>query len=346
MSVRENLKKDFLKKNKLGKAERVIVSADASFRSYERIISEKKSFILMDAPPAKEDIKPFINIDNYLRRRGFSAPEIYSKDEKNGFMLLEDLGDDSFTRVLAGKSPLSDKYNEYDLYSAAIDVLIQLDRSTLPQKTPDYDYELLKKECRLFIDWFLPNIGFDGDIQKSSDEYLEIWDELLNIKKVHDDVIVLRDYHADNLMWIPERVGVERVGLLDFQDAVIGSPVYDIVSLLEDARRDVTEETVKSVIKRYLDSRKTIHQEDFFAVYSTLAAQRNCKIIGIFARLAIRDNKPKYISYMPRVWKHLENDLKHPALKNLKAWMNKIVPSTKRKPESFIYPPKVEALLG
>lgn len=335
MKKRETLIKKFLESSGWGSAVRDKLSSDASFRNYERLEMDGKTAMLMNAPPAKEDIEPFINIDNYLRRRGFSSPEIYASDEVNGFILLEDLGVDSFTNVLSGKSKLSAQYNEYDLYSAAIDVLIQLDRSTLPSKMPDYDRDLLMKECKLFTEWYLPRVNPDMNTQAMKDDFVAIWEELFNFKKVGDDVLVLRDYHADNLMWLPERPGVETVGLLDFQDAVIGSPLYDIVSLLEDARRDVSPGTVNACINRYLAARKSIDKKDFMVVYAILAAQRNCKIVGIFARLAIRDKKPRYLDYLPRVWKHLENGLRHPELAKLKNWFDKAAPADLRTPEAF-----------
>ena len=335
MSSREELIVSFLQKSELSGAKREPLSSDASFRRYERIIVNNKSFMLMDAPPDKEDVKPFINIDNYLRRRGLSSPEIYAVDEENGFILLEDFGDDSFSNVLSSNVDKSKINSEKELYLAAMNVLIQLGRSTLPRKMPQYDDELLVKESRLLIEWYLPNIKNDINVDKAVDEYVNIWDELLNFNKVTDDVVVLRDFHADNLMWLPNRIGAQNVGLLDFQDAVIGSCVYDIVSLLEDARRDVSKATVNACIDHYLDIRKSINKQNFMAAYAILAAQRNCKIIGIFARLALRDGKVRYINYLPRVWQHLEIGLEYPVLEKLKKWFDQYIPKNYRKPSSF-----------
>lgn len=341
---REQLIKEFLKTNDVAHYERHPITSDASFRSYERLIDGENVLILMNAPPPKEDVRPFINIDNYLIRRGFTAPKIYAQDEKNGFLLLEDLGDDSFTKVLSGDSSLSDELSEKELYTEAVDVLIQLGRSTLPSNMPGYNDVLLMEECKLFTEWYLPYVDGLGDISDKAKEYAELWQGLLEHPKVAEDVVVLRDYHADNLMWLPERIGVERVGLLDFQDAVIGSPVYDLVSLLEDARRDVNEETVKMAKSHYLNERKSIDRDLFEAHYAILAAQRNCKIIGIFARLAVRDNKERYLKYLPRVWKHLEKGLEHPVLEPLKQWMDTTLPKSKRKVSSFITPEKEYAI--
>ncbi|MCE3231843.1 MAG: putative phosphotransferase related to Ser/Thr protein kinase, partial [Rickettsiaceae bacterium] len=212
MQEREDLIVSFLKKNKLGNARREKLSSDASFRHYERIYTDEKTIMLMDAPPVKENIEPFINIDNYLRRRGLSSPEIYDADVKYGLMLLEDLGNDSFTNVLSGKSSISSNHDELELYLAAMDVLIQLDRSTLPAKTPDYDGELLMRECKLLTEWYLPNVVDEAVPQSVVDDYVAIWDKLLKLNKVAEDVVVLRDYHADNLMWLPGRTGVQNVG--------------------------------------------------------------------------------------------------------------------------------------
>jgi aminoglycoside/choline kinase family phosphotransferase len=335
---RERLIKAFLAESNTEHFERQPLHCDASFRSYERLVHEDHTLILMNAPPPKEDVRPFINIDNYLVRRGFSAPIIHAQDEENGFLLLEDFGNHSFTKVLAEETELS--VSEEKLYIAAVDVLIQLGRSTLPANTPGYNDVLLMQECELFTKWYIPNVDGLGDLKERIGHYNEIWQKLFEAPKVTDDVVVLRDYHADNLMWLPERVGVERVGLLDFQDAVIGSPVYDLVSLFEDARRDVHPKTVEIAKAHYLQERKMLDEEVFEANYAILAAQRNCKIIGIFARLAVRDNKPRYLSYLARVWRHLEKDLEHPALEPLKIWMDATLPKSKRKASSFIIPEK------
>lgn len=344
MDIREELIQTFLSDNGWGTANRNKLFSDASFRRYERLDNGEKSVLLMDAPPEKEDIKPFVNVDHYLRRNNFNAPQIYAMDEKNGFLLLEDLGNDSYTNLLSGKSKISGEFSEEEIYGAAIDVLAQLHRTPLAEKIPDYDYSLLMRECRLLVDWYLPNINAQVDVKQAGDEYIEIWKDLLTSIKPSEPVTVLRDYHADNLMWIPDRNGLERVGLLDFQDAVAGSAVYDLVSLLEDARRDVKDETVDACIKRYIKNRKVLDKDEFMLNYAMFAAQRNCKIIGIFARLAIRDGKPRYLGYMPRVWGHLLHDVKHPALTPLKKWISKVIPAAKRKPDAFIIPEKEESV--
>jgi len=331
--TRAHLIVDFLASNGWAGAVRYPLSGDASFRRYERLVDGKRRAVLMDAPPPHEDVRPFLHIDGYLRRRGFNAPEVYAEDVDNGFLLLEDLGDDVFTRVLSGDSKLSASCDEVQLYSAAIDVLVELHRSSLPKKLPQYNDSLLMEECELLTDWYLPAIGVDSKQAKS--DYLAIWEELIRLKKIAEDVVVLRDYHADNLMWLPERDGLQCVGLLDFQDAAVGSPVYDIVSLLEDARRDVDLLTASAMIDRYLQARQSIRRDEFMAVYSILAAQRNSKIVGIFARLAVRDKKERYLTYLPRVWKYIMYDLQHPVLAELRQWFDRVIPNEKRKPGAF-----------
>lgn len=332
---RENLIKQFLADNSLAAATRHKLASDASFRRYERITGAEKPLMLMDAPPEKEKVKEFIFVGNFLAENGFSAPHIYASDEENGLLLLEDIGDNSFTNVLAGKSPLSGKYQEKELYLAAMDVLVDLKNKHLPSGLPPYGNDVYMREAKLLTEWYLPNLNGSFAGKEAAEEYDDIWNQLLQFNRIDEDVVVLRDYHADNLMWLPERDNIKNVGLLDFQDALAGSPVYDVISLLEDARRDVAEDTVTACIEHYITKAGIKDREAFMAEYALIAAQRNCKIVGIFARLAIRDGKERYINYLPRVWGHLENDLKHPALKPLKDWMDKVIPANLRKPEAL-----------
>ena len=290
---------EFLARNGLEGAEREALRGDASHRHYQRIIKNNQKFILMIAPPDKEDIRPFIKIDNILREAGFSAPEIIASDLEYGLLLLEDLGDDLFSRILADKIA-----DERQLYFEAVKLLAKL-----PKKAdlPPYSEEKLLAEASLLTEWHLT--------QANSEEYLKIWRELLAKLDNSQQVLVLRDYHADNLIWLPGNRASQRIGLLDFQDAVIGHPAYDLVSLLEDARRDVDKNIVGEVLKT--------KNGKFLRDYFILGAQRNCKIIGIFNRLHKCDGKSEYLKYLPRVWAHLRADLQHPALGDLKMWIEK-----------------------
>jgi len=306
------------------------LAGDASFRRYIRVRKDGLAAMLMDAPPDKEDVGTFISVAEYLCGQGYSAPSILARDAGAGLLLLEDLGDDSFTSVLKREGGL-----ERELYGAAIDVLVhwhdEAKGFSQPESLvlPAYNLELLMREVSLFTDWYLPQIMEAGKAEALRPEYLEIWRAILSGASLAENVWVHRDYHADNLMWLPERKHVQRVGLLDFQDGVYGDAAYDLVSLLEDARRDVPKDLAEAMIERYLENSGVDH-EKFLSAYAILGAQRNSKIIGIFARLAVRDDKQGYLNYLPRVWGHLENDLAHPLLRPLKNWMDRHVPAQYR----------------
>jgi len=320
--TRENIINDFLARSGWEGARRAPLAGDASFRRYERVYLNDRQAVLMDAPPEKEDVRPFIHIGEHLKSGGFSTPEIYARDVKNGLLLLEDLGDALYTPILS-KSP----EREEALYLAAADVLVELyaqAEKTRYEGFNPYDEALLMRELGLFGEWFLPSVMDKQTAVKHAMDYNALWKKLLKKLPALRKVLVLRDYHADNLIWLPRREGIKRVGLLDFQDGVIGSPAYDVVSFLEDARRDVRETTVKRVLAHYLEQ-TCLGQEEFMAAYALLGAQRNCKIVGIFVRLMARDGKRQYLSYLPRVWRHLERDLSHPLLAPLRDWMDKVI---------------------
>lgn len=278
------------------------VAGDASFRSYYRIFTEDKSYILMFAPPPHEDIRPFENIDKFLCVNQFSAPQIFARDEENGFLLLKDLGDDTYGRVLKNDNSL-----EFDLYKNALDVLLKLHQIKAPQDLQNYNHALLFREVMLFPDWYLQLKNQKLSLSEIS-EYKHIWFEIFDLLSKENQVLVLRDYHADNLMILPQKTGFQSVGLLDFQDAVIGCKAYDLVSLLEDARRDVKAENVKKLLQYYLE-KSQVDEKSFMQDYEILSLQRNIKIIGIFARLSIRDKKDSYLQMIPRVSAFVENRL-------------------------------------
>jgi aminoglycoside/choline kinase family phosphotransferase len=310
---RQDLISDFLEKNNLCAAKRTPLAGDASFRRYERILHGGKSLILMDAPPPKENVRPFIKVAKFLSGNTFSAPKIIAEDSENGFLLLEDLGDDLYSRLLQENR---DAAFEEEIYKQAAEALIRLHEIQPPADLPRYDEALLLREARLFTEWRLQ------PAPEKSAEYENILLKLFSHLKNEKPVVVLRDYHAENLIYLPGREAHKKVGLLDFQDAVIGSPAYDLVSLLEDARRDVGPELQKKIFAHFLALSPHIDREIFLNSYSLLGAQRNLKIIGIFTRLAKRDGKERYLSLLPRVWDHLANDLKNPYLAPLKNWLD------------------------
>jgi aminoglycoside/choline kinase family phosphotransferase len=300
------------------------LAGDASFRRYVRVETPKAVAMLMDAPPQKEDVKPYIAVAEYLHALGFSAPGILARDVPAGLLLLEDLGDDSFTALLKRDAGLAT-----ELYSAAIDVVAQWHKSGFSNPDalaqPVYDEVMLLREVALLADWFLPQVMGKDRAAALKPEYMELWQEILDDAPLQTNMWVHRDYHADNLMWLPKRAGIKRVGLLDFQDGVYGDAAYDLVSLLEDARRDVPLPLASAMLARYIEM-AGCDRERFMTAYAVLGAQRNSKIVGIFARLAARDKKPHYLNFLPRVWGHLEHDLGHPALAKLRRWTDLHIP--------------------
>jgi aminoglycoside/choline kinase family phosphotransferase len=297
------------------------LAGDASARSYDRL--ERASgdrAVLMDAPPDRgEDVRPFVAMARWLGAQGYAAPAILAADEAAGLLLLEDLGDDLFARVCA-----RDPGRETDLYAAAIGVLADLHRRP-PPDLPPYDAAQYRREAGLVPDWYLPAAQGAPASTAFSDDYLGLVQAACARIEPVQSVCVLRDYHAENLLWLPERTGPARVGLLDFQDALAGHPAYDLVSLLEDARRDTSDDLRRSMTARYAALTGSDPEALSLAI-ATLGAQRNLKIVGIFARLLLRDGKPAYLDLIPRVWAHLERDLSHPDLSDLSALVRHHVP--------------------
>lgn len=323
---------DFLEQAGWGKARRENLAGDASFRRYERAYLADAQAVLMDAPPPHEDIRPFMALSRYLETAGFSAPKIMSADIDAGFLLLEDLGDDRYGRVVLREPAL-----ERPLYEAAIDALAALHGKPVARELaiagdhfytlPDYDEALLLREVSLLTDWYLPALHNAPVAAAEKREFLNLWRDAFRHLETEDPILVLRDYHADNLMWLPDRDGVARVGLLDYQDAVIGHAAYDLVSLLQDARRDVPPALEAAMIDRYLaasaQAGRVFDEAAFRTAYAILGAQRNIKIIGIFMRLCVRDGKAAYLDMIPRVWALLERDLAIPELAGVARWLNR-----------------------
>ena len=343
----------FLDANGFAAATRQRIQGDASTRSYERLARGGTTFILMnsprrpDGPPVRdgkpysaiahlaENVTPFVAMTRGLRERGFSAPAIVAADREAGLLLLEDLGNEP---VVAGDPPAPIEAR----YEVAVDALVALHSMALPDtlevepgvdyRLPRYDLEALLIEVELLLDWYVPRL--ETTISPSMREaYVSLWRDALIPVIEGPATWVLRDYHSPNLMWLPARSGIARIGLLDFQDAVIGSPAYDLASLLLDARVDVPEMIEIALLARYTSVRRTIDRRfdaaHFARAYATLAAQRCSKILGIFARLDARDGKPQYLRHMPRVWAYLQRSLAHPALVSLAAWYAINVPALK-----------------
>ena len=302
-----------------GDAAIVPLAGDASFRRYFRVVDGARRAVLMDAPPPHEDPRPFIAIAEHLLADGFAAPLILARDLEQGLVLIEDFGD------LRVKEHLdANPGEELAVYARAIDLLADLHR--LPAADlPPYDRAVYQRETGFLTQWFCPAVGLDVDI----DAYVEAWNAVLSVveRSASPIVTVLRDYHAENIMLI-DGTASHGLGLLDFQDALAGHPAYDLVSLLQDARREVPLEVEAAMLAHY----KAIAapSADFDAAYAVLGAQRNAKIIGIFTRLWKRDGKPRYLSYLPRMWDLLERDLAHPALAPVADWFAAHIPADKR----------------
>lgn len=313
----------FLKSNQIEIKNLIPIKNDASFRKYFRI--DKK--ILMDADPTLgEDVSSFININNLLNEFQLNVPEIYSIDKENGFLLLEDLGEDIFSKILDNK-------NEEKLYKQAIEILAEIHKkdlnefnySILPKK---YSIEKLLQESQLFIDWYLKKF-LKLDISKTEiKDFSDIISKIFSSLEPKLEKLVLRDYHVDNLILQSSKVGLKQVGILDFQDAVIGQSSYDLISIIEDVRRPITKDLKTSLIDYFVDltGYDLNNLKNELAFYSV---QRNLKILGIFCRLSIRDNKPNYMSYNNNAWIYIESNLNNPIMKDLQNWIKKILPHEK-----------------
>ena len=311
----------------------VMLAGDASFRRYYRLADGTRRVVLMDAPPPQEDVRPYVSVAEILRALGLSAPQIYAADGERGFLLIEDFGDDTYTRLLGNGA------DEAALYTLAVDTLIELHRAVAARglpALPPYDEARLLAEAALLVDWYIPSVLGDPLPDAARDEYLARWRAVLPQAALPTPTLVLRDYHVDNLMLLPERPGVNGCGLLDFQDAVCGPASYDLVSLLEDARRDVPAALRDEMTARYIASFAGLDRTAFMRSAAILAAQRNCKIIGIFTRLWRRDGKPAYLPHISRVWRLLEGDLaREPVLRPIAEWLERHVPrSLRQRPPS------------
>jgi len=301
---------------------------DASFRRYLRVHLNDRSAVVMDAPPEHEDIRPFTLIARHLKSLNLSAPDILAADHSHGFLLLEDFGNDTFSRLLLNGE------DEIKLYRLAVDVLVYLHglgpRSAAPRGLPVYNDDRLLEEALLLVDWYLPAV-FDrplGEDERKS--YIDVWKSALPHVHQSPPTLVLRDYHVDNLILLPDRDGIAACGLLDFQDAVLGSSAYDLMSLLEDARRDVSNELKQDLLRRYMQAVQLPDRQGFKEAFTILAAQRHAKVIGIFTRLWRRDGKRAYLAHIPRVWRLLEHALTAPPLKPVAQWMDRYLPSSLR----------------
>ncbi|MEM8918810.1 MAG: phosphotransferase [Pseudomonadota bacterium] len=290
------------------------VAGDASFRRYFRVVSGTRHAILMDAPPPHEDPKPFVDIACHLRAQGFAAPEILAQDLAQGLVLLEDFGDQRMREHL-DEHPQDEK----GIYTQVVDLLAEL-RLQPAAELPPYSRDEYLREVNLLTEWYCPAQELEVDLAG----FETAWDEVLVpvLEEQTQPVTVLRDYHAENIMLLEDG----RLGLLDFQDALAGHRAYDLVSMLQDARRDVSDDLETAMITHYLSVTGEPDPDQFRSHYAILGAQRNTKIIGIFTRLCKRDGKVRYLDFLPRMWGLLEKDLRHPDLSPVAVWFDQNIP--------------------
>jgi tRNA threonylcarbamoyl adenosine modification protein YjeE len=336
--------REFLEKSGHADSRRQRMAGDASIRSYARLIRDDGVVILMNFPrrpdgPAiydgksysaavhlAEDVRPFVAIANGLRAHGFSAPAIHHADLDNGFLITEDFGSEG---VIEGDppQPIAERYE------AATEMLAALHGESLPETVPlpgdasyaipPFDTDALLVEIGLMPEWYLPDRS-TALSQERHAEFMAMWRKLLQKAVDAAKTWVLRDFHSPNLIWLSERTGIARIGVIDFQDAVLGPASYDVVSLLQDARIDVPETLELALLSRYIRARRAadagFDAVAFAELYAIMSAQRNTRLLGTFARLNRRDGKPQYLRHQPRIWTYLSRSLAHPTLAPLREW--------------------------
>ena len=346
----------FLKKSGWKNFDRTRLKGDASSRRYERVTSQNQNAILMITPQAENKnyeissektknresmgynslarlagnkVEAFTCIAKELSIRGFSAPKIFASDLSKGLLLLEDLGDNLFSKFIQNNAN-----QEKKLYLAAVDCLAAIYRSTFSKNLTFensfwdlevYDDVAMLAEVDLLLDWYAKDLGYQIDSQNKQ-IWHSIWKKLFNNFESLAPGLGLRDFHAENIFWLDERLGVEKIGLIDFQDALFVHPSYDLVSLVEDARRDVSPELSEILIDRFCQQSGIKNDERFRSAYAIMGAQRNAKILGIFIRLAKRDKKLQYLDFIPRVKGHLMKNLNSPCCDELKQWLEQNIP--------------------
>lgn len=354
--LRDDAREAFIKQSGWGHAKVDVFPGDASTRRYFRLMDSDKTAIVMDAPGSAEapscppdadkatrealgynamarlagpNTAAFAAISQSLAMRGFSAPKIHAADFDAGFLLIEDLGDDLYANVIP------DTAHEGPLYVSAVETLAAIYRSSFEREPEvfgrswliqNYDQIALQAEADLFTDWYAPHPGNGAVSQALLNDWHSVWTSLFPALNAHPQGLALRDYHAENLLWLPKRDEQGRTGLIDFQDALFVHPSYDLVSLIEDARRDVAPDLAEPLKDRFFASSLLNDREAFDAAYAVMAAQRNAKILGVFVRLVKRDNKPKYEQFMGRVARHFIKDIAHPALRDLQRLVKEIAP--------------------
>lgn len=310
-----------------GKAERRLLAGDASFRRYDRLRDGARRAVLMDAPPPQENVRPFLAVARLLRAMGLSAPEVLAADETQGLVLLEDLGDDTYTRLLdRGADPGG-------LYRPAVDLLIELQRRRPAgglSALPALDDARCLREVSLVLDWYWPAMLGEAVPDAVRQDFIAAWQAVLPLGRRVPEGFAHFDFHVDNLIWLADRKGVAACGLLDFQDAVRAPLPFDLMSLLQDARRDLEPALADELYERYLAAFPGLDRALFADAFAVFGAERHTRILGTFTRLLKRDGKAAYLVHMPRVWRQLETALARPVLAPVKTWFDRHVPPPAR----------------
>lgn len=297
------------------------LAGDASFRRYFRVSHGARVAVLMDAPPPHEDPRPFIHVAEHLTALGLAAPRILARDLDLGLLLIDDFGSDRMREAVD-----ADPAREMAIYGGVVDVLVELHRHAPAPGLSVHGLDIWLDEVMLLVDWYGPAVGLELD----RDSFRNAWHEVLAPVAADglEPVTILRDFHAENIMLIDGASGIARFGLLDFQDALVGHPAYDLASVLEDARRDVSPHVERAMIDAYVAA--TARDERFERAYWALAAQRNTRILGVFCRLWKRDGKVHYTSFQQRMWGLVERDLAAPHMAPVRDWFDAHIPSDKR----------------
>jgi len=312
---------EFLEANGISHLSIEAIKQDASNRRYFRI-NNNKNTLLMDSPSIDNNNYEFIKISEHLNAIGLSAPKVIKRDHINGLFLIEDLGNLTFNEAIKNNIP------EELLYKNAVHCLSKIHKSENPKNTPIYNNKYLLAELSLFIEWFFKEIDIELD-NAAIIKWEKVWNKALIEINKGNNKLVLRDFHADNLFWLPNRENIKRIGLIDFQDALIGHEAYDMSSLLEDVRRNVSEKTKEIVIQEFIEISNIKDEKQFLQNYKVLTAQRNAKIVGIFIRLARRDNKKNYLKLVNKAMNIFLNSAKEANLEEILHWIEYYIPKHK-----------------
>lgn len=317
----------FLKRAGWADADRAVLARDMSYRTYDRLRRGAESAVLMNAPPALEDVRPFLDIAGQLHRLGLSAPRVLAEDTEVGLLLLEDLGDRTFMRELAAG------VDETGLYELAVDTIAALHGRVAERgfRAPPYDTDRLVEEADRFLRWYVPLVTGEQMPEPLAEAWRAAWRSSVPVLTYGPDTLVLRDFHVDNLMNLPAREGVARCGLLDFQDALSGPVAYDLVSLLQDSRRDLAPDLEAAMLERYLTTVTVGDENEFRRAYHGLGAQRGLKVLAMFGRQLGFFHRTKALAHMPRIWAHIERDLAAAGLDPIIDWLDRYFPPPLRR---------------